>query len=453
MDDGYSPWSLLLLLVIIVIEIIFYGFGAAIQELNSAELVKRKEDGDKKAAGILKISNRAFAYANVVQVISTVGSLICGAILLGQGHRFLLHSFFADSPESGKGYFPMLVISAALLVMLVLCIGVTVPKKIAKRYPEKWAYGLLPLIRILSIPVYPAAWVVSGLSGLIARLFGVAPGKDTDNVTEEEIMSMVNEGHEQGVIQAGEAEMITNIFEFDDKEAGDIMTHRTNIMALDGNMTLDEALEVMLSGSNSRYPVYKENLDDIIGILHLKDAVLLQKQKGLKDKRLIDIEGLLRKPHFIPVTRNVSKLFQVMQSKKIHMVIVIDEYGQVEGLITMEDILEEIVGDILDEYDEEETFIQPSGNGYILKGMTPLEDVGELLSLDFEEEDYDTVNGFLISRLDRIPSDEEKPEIIYEGYRFSVLKVKNKMIDTIKVEKLPDLDTCQDEKKMVKCER
>ncbi len=445
MDDGYSPWSLLLLLGIIVIEVIFYGFGAAIQELNSAELLKRKEDGDRKAAGILKISNRSFAYANVVQVISTVNGLICGAYLLKQGQRFLLHSFFNNSTESGTGYLPMMAVSAVVLVIVLLCIGVLAPKRIAKRYPERWAYALLPAVRVLSIPVYPAAWLVSGLSGLAARLFGVTPGRDIDNVTEEEIMSMVNEGHEQGVIKASEAEMITNIFEFDDKEAGDIMTHRTNITALDGDMTLDEALEVMLSGSNSRYPVYRESLDDIIGILHLKEAVLLQKNESLRGKKLVDIEGLLRKPHFIPVTRNINKLFKAMQSRKIHMVIVIDEYGQVEGLITMEDILEEIVGNILDEYDEEEKFIIPSGSGYVMKGMTPLEDAGELLGLDFDEEDYDTVNGFLISKLDRIPSEDEKPEIRFGGYRFSILNVENKMIDTVRVEKLPKEEAAEEE--------
>lgn len=452
MDDGYSPWSLLLLLGIIFIEIIFYGFGAAIQELSEAELLKRKEEGDKKAAAILKISSRPFAYANLVQVISTVSGLVCGAYLLKQGQKFLLHSFYADFTESGKGYLAMMAVSAVFLVLVLLCIGVLVPKRIAKHYPEKWAYALLPAVRVLSVPVFPAAWAVNGISSLISRLFGVAPGKDIDNVTEEEIMSMVNEGHEQGVIKAGEAEMITNIFEFDDKEAGDIMTHRTNITALDGELTLDEAVEAMVAGSKSRYPVYRENLDDIIGILHLKDALLLQKKEILRKKKLKDIGGLLRKPTFIPVTRNVSKLFKSMQYRKIHMVIVIDEYGQVEGLITMEDILEEIVGDIMDEYDEEEKFIQPLRHGYLIKGMTPLEDVEELLSLEFDEEDYDTINGFLISKLDRIPSEDERPEILFGGYRFSVLKVENKMIDTVKVEKLPEsvnLETCQDKEKMV----
>ncbi len=448
---GEVPRSSLMLIGIIVIEAVFYGFGAAIQELPGAELERRKEEGDKKAAGILRILEHAFSYANVVQVVSAVCGLLCGASLLRTGQRLLLHSFYRNSPDSGAEWLSMLLLSAAVLLLVVLCIGVAVPKRLARHRPERWAYGLYPVVRVLSLPFYPAALLVSGLSALTARMFGAAPGADADNVTEEEIMSMVNEGHEQGVIKAGEAEMITNIFEFDDKEAGDIMTHRTNIAALSGELTLNEAAEQMLSGKNSRYPVYGESLDDIIGILHLKDAILLQKQGELGERKLSEIGGLLRKAHFIPVTRNVSKLFQSMQSKKIHMVIVIDEYGQVEGLITMEDILEEIVGDILDEYDEEEKFIQPVKNGYLIKGMAPLTDAAKVLKLPLSEEEYDTVNGFLISRLDRIPAEGERPEIVYGGWRFSVLKVQNKMIDTVRAEQLPEEEiTCQDEEKMVK---
>ena len=435
MDDGYSPWSLLLLLVIIVLEIVFYGVGEAVQKLNTSELLKRKEEGDKKATGILKIMNRSFTYSSVVLAASTLNGLLGGAILLKQGLKLLLHSFFEGDPQIGRwGAILLTVVTVGLL--FILCTGMVSAKRIAGKYPEAWAYRLLPVVRVFSVPFLPFAWAVGGISGLIATIFKAAPGKDTENVTEEDIMTMVNEGHEQGVIEASEAEMITNIFEFDDKEAGDIMTHRTSIQALCGDMTLDEALEAMLAGSNSRYPVYRENLDDIIGIIHLKDAVLFQKKEGFGEKKLAEIRGLLRKAYFVPVTRKIRKLFEVMRLRKIHLVMVIDEYGQVEGLITMEDILEEIVGNILDEYDKEEVFIQRLSDGWLIQGAAPLEEVGELLSLNFEDEDVDTLNGFLISRLDRIPSEDEKPEIVYEGCRFSVLKVENKMIKTVKVERI-----------------
>ena len=234
-----------------------------------------------------------------------------------------------------------------------------------------------------------------------------------ENVTEEDIKTMVNEGHEQGVLESSEAEMISNIFEFDDKEAGDIMTHRKNIVALDGSMTVRDVL------------VHAENPGEAQTALRL-------------------VPGMLRSAHFIPETRNINSLFKEMQSQKIHMEIVIDEYGQTAGLVTMEDILEEIVGNILDEYDEDEQFIVRGTDGILtMSGMTPLEDAQEELGVTFPEEDlenYDTINGLLISRLDRIPGEEEKPEVQYQGYLFSVLKVENKMIASVRVTRLPEED-------------
>ncbi|MCI8465380.1 MAG: HlyC/CorC family transporter [Lachnospiraceae bacterium] len=435
MDDGYSPWSLLLLLGIIGIETILYGFEAAIHELSVTELQKRKEEGDKRAAGILRMLGKSFTYSSVVLIAATLNGLLGGAMLLRQGQLFLLHSLFGNRPEEGWKSLVLLLVSAVFL-LVVLVTGMVSAKRIARKYAYGWAYRLLPVVRLVSLPYYPLACLAGAASRLIAGIFKAGPGTETENVTEEDIMTMVNEGHEQGVIEASEAEMITNIFEFDDKDAGDIMTHRTNITALSEELTLDEALEIMLDGSNSRYPVYKENLDDITGIIHLKDAVLYQKRKGLGERKLKELGGLLRRAPFIPVTRNIRKLFEVMRSRKIQMVIVVDEYGQVEGLITMEDILEEIVGNLLDEYDEEEVFIRKQGEGWLMKGVTPLSEVEELLDLDFEEEDYDTLNGFLISKLDRIPTKEERPDISYGGFRFLVLQVENKMIGLVRVERL-----------------
>ena len=263
-----------------------------------------------------------------------------------------------------------------------------------------------------------------------------------ENVTEEDIMTMVNEGHEQGVLESSEAEMITNIFEFDDKEAGDIMTHRKNIVALDGSMILEDAARFVLrESSNSRFPVYGEDLDDIIGTVHLRDILMHAEEPQQAKLPLAKVPGILRPAHFIPETRNINSLFKEMQSQKIHMEIVIDEYGQTAGIVTMEDILEEIVGNILDEYDEDEQFIVRTEQGWIMNGMTPLEDVQDELKITFPEEDldnYDTVNGLLISKLDRIPKEGEQPEIRYLGYLFAVTIVAHKMIHTVRVTQLPE---------------
>lgn len=263
-----------------------------------------------------------------------------------------------------------------------------------------------------------------------------------ENVTEEDIMTMVNEGHEQGVLESSEAEMITNIFEFDDKQASDIMTHRKNIVALDGSMTLKDAARFVLKeGKNSRFPVYGKDLDDIIGTVHMRDVLVHAENLQESRMEIANVPGVLRPAHFIPETRNINSLFKEMQSQKIHMEIVIDEYGQIAGLVTMEDILEEIVGNILDEYDVDEQFIvRGDDDALIMSGMTPLEDAEDELDFKFPEEDlenYDTINGLLISLLDRIPNEEERPEVRYQGYLFEVLKVENKMIHSVRVSKIP----------------
>ncbi len=254
---------------------------------------------------------------------------------------------------------------------------------------------------------------------------------------EDEIISMVNEGHEQGYIEASEAEMITNIFEFGDKKAQDIMTHRSNINAIDGSLNLEDAITFMLSENNSRFPVYEDNLDHIIGILHLKDALRIIKQKGNSKKSVSEIEGLLREAKFIPETRKIDLLFRTMQSTKLQMVIVVDEYGQTSGLIAMEDILEEIVGNIMDEYDEEEGHIEEKGKDkYIIEGITPLEELEERFDISFHEEVFETINGFLISKIGKIPDKKERFNITIEEYNFKVLSVENKMINRVLVTRL-----------------
>ena len=272
------------------------------------------------------------------------------------------------------------------------------------------------------------------------RIFGKGRWTAGEDLTEQEIMSMVNEGHENGVLQESEAEMINNIFTLDQKEAKDIMTHRKQIMALDGTCSLQEVLAEIRDMGYSRYPVYLDDVDNIIGIIHIKDILNQMLDQTNMEQQLTKINDLIRPASFIPETRNIDVLFKNMQSQKIHMEIVIDEYGQTAGIVTMEDILEEIVGNILDEYDVDEQYIvRGEGDALIMSGMTPLDEAQEELGIVFPEEDlenYDTINGLLISRLDRIPGDDEQPEIEYLGYRFCVLKVENKMIHSVRVTKL-----------------
>ncbi len=277
------------------------------------------------------------------------------------------------------------------------------------------------------------------LTGRLDKLLGKSnPG--SEEYIEEEIISMVNEGHEQGVIHENEVEMIQNIFDFTDKKAQDVMTHRRNINAIDGTTRLRDALNFMLDDTHSRYPVYLENLDNITGILFLKDAMRfhMRNQHQYDDWMIKDVPELLRPAVFIPETRNLSALFKNMQSRKLQMVIVADEYGQTAGLVAMEDILEEIVGNIQDEYDNDETMIEKQGNGdYIISGLAPLDEVAEMLGIQFAEDvEFETLNGYLISKLDKIPSDDEHSEILADGYSFQILKAANKVIEKVKAHKL-----------------
>ena len=272
----------------------------------------------------------------------------------------------------------------------------------------------------------------------LKKLFGKSRRGSGEDLTEQEIMSMVNEGHEHGVLQESEAEMINNIFTLDQKEAKDIMIHRKQIMALDGQETLQEALVQIRDMAYSRYPVYLDDIDNIVGIIHIKDILNQMQEPSVLEKQLTTIDNLIRPAPFIPETRNIDVLFKNMQSQKIHMVIVVDEYGQTAGLVTMEDILEEIVGNIFDEHDTvEEQIVEESDGSYLVDGMTDFDEVCELLEIPQEEtEDFDTLSGFLVSRINKITNDGEVFRVEAFGFEFDVLLVENKVIRTVRVKKL-----------------
>ncbi|MEY8356160.1 hemolysin family protein [Lachnospiraceae bacterium 54-53] len=441
MDDGNPLIRVIIFIAFIVLDAIFYGFGAAIQNVNTGELEHQMEEGSEKARKLLHIVNRPTRFVNTIQITSNLIGMVTGAFVLEQlGAQ--LGAILARGNVFSSHWLSLisLLLVSIVLIVLLISFGIIIPKRCAAKNPEKWGYGLLPFVSLLMIPLMPFTWLANKVAYFFLKLFGIDMASDNENVTEEDIMSMVNEGHEQGVLEAREAEMITNIFELNDKEAGDIMTHRKNLVSLDGEITLKEAVNFILKdGFNSRYPVYKKDVDDIIGILHMKDALIAAENRRNAGRGLSEIEGLLREAHFIPETRNINALFKEMQTRKIHMVIVVDEYGQTAGIVTMEDILEEIVGNILDEYDVDEVYIVPSEDGsYLMNGMTPLDDVEKTLNIEFDEEDYDsydTINGLLISKLDRIPQEGEQTEVSILGYSFKILQVENKIIQSIRVQK------------------
>lgn len=438
MDDGGSPAiGLLAFLVLTVINGLLYGFLTALEETSESQIHKRADEGNKHAAWLTTVKADPYKVRHSIQIIMTFVSSIFGIYLI----RLLGIAFtrsFLDEKAAVYLHILCYVIAAVLGIFLFAVLGIIAPQKVAARKSEKWLFAVAGIVRGMVSVIKPYMVLAEAVSNLTARIAGVDPNASFDDVTEEEIISMVNEGHEQGVLQASEAEMIHNIFEFDDKEAKDIMTHRKNIAAVDGHMQLYEVLEFVLNGNNSRFPVYREDIDNIVGVIHMKDVMIESRKEEYLNWRVQDIPGLVREAVFIPETRNINDLFKMMQSQKNHMVIVVDEYGQTAGIVAMEDILEEIVGNIFDEYDEEDTAIVHQEDGsYLMSGMASFDEVCDILQISVDEQEFDTLNGFLISLIGKIPADHERFQLEYQGWNFEVSAVRDKIIHTVKVTSCP----------------
>ena len=434
MDDGASPAiGLIVFLGLVIINGSGYGFLTALEEVSEGQVQKRAEAGSKHAAWLLAIMDSPYKVKHAVQILVTFVSGVFGIYQIRLLGDVMFRRLFLES-QNPYLLFWCYVLAALAGIFIFVVLGIIAPQKVAARKPEKWLFRLAGAVHGLLYLVWPYAFLAEKLSNLAVRLVGIDPNASFDDVTEEEIISMVNEGHEQGVLQASEAEMIHNIFAFDDKEAKDIMTHRKHVNAIEGGTLLKEALEIILEGNNSRFPVYKGDIDNIIGILHMKD-VMIESRKGLYlDRKIQEIPGLVREVAFIPETRNINELFKGMQSKKNHMVVVVDEYGQTAGIVAMEDILEEIVGNIFDEYDEEETDVACQADGsYLIRGMAPFGEVCETLHISAEGAEYETLSGYLISLISKIPGEHEQFELDDQGWHFHVLSVRDKMIHMVKV--------------------
>lgn len=442
-DGGASACSMILFLVLLFIEAVLSGFGRAIYLMNEKEIARKaEEENDRKSLLLNRIIVHSTIYVNSIQMITTLIDLVMGCFFLPKWATqfrawFLEWSVFQGVSETVLGVFA-LVVATVCLMYILLTFSILLPRKLAQKHPDAWAYRFIGYIQFLRTVLYPLTGIVAVSANAFLRLLGFRTVDEQADVTEEEIISMVNEGHEQGVLEAGEVEMITNIFEFGDKEASDIMTHRNNITAIESTMPFKDALHFMLKESNSRYPVYEENLDHIVGVLYLKDAMRFHTSDESLNAPVGSVKGLIRKAVYVPETKNIDALFRSMQSEKNQMVIVIDEYGQTSGLVTMEDILEEIVGNIMDEYDAEENHIRIRGeNEYVIEGMTKLADLEERFGIHFEESEFETLNGYLISIIDRIPDEGERIEVRIDGYLFQIVKVEKNVIQTVLVTKLP----------------
>ena len=302
------------------------------------------------------------------------------------------------------------------------------PKRLAMKNYEKIAFGTIGIIRAISIITSPFVKFLTLVTNSISKLFGVGENEE-ESVTEEEIKMMVDQGEEKGTIKEEEKELINNVFEFNDITASEIMKHRKDIFAVDINISNDELMEELSKEEYrySRIPVYDETIDEIKGILYIKDVLKNIGKKNFK------VKNVVKDAYFVSQTRLINEVFKELQKNKMQIAIIIDEYGGTAGLITMEDILEELVGDIYDEYDKEEKeFEKIDENTYIIVGSMPIYDVNKLLNANIPEGDYDTLSGFLQEKLGRIPEEEENPIIETKEVTYKIEKYEDKRILKVK---------------------
>jgi len=329
---------------------------------------------------------------------------------------------------------PMLVLACLGLGCILFLFGRLVPYRLAVRAPEKTLLSVLPVFSLCITLLTPFRIILSVISGICLRLFGIDPNQPAEQVTEEEIRSMVEESSESGGIEQSEMEMINNIFEFDDRTAEEVMTHRTEMIAVPVDATLPEVIDHAVEEGCSRIPVYEDDIDNIIGVLYVKDLL----QFVTKPPAEFNIRKHMRSALFVPETTRCEDLMQQLKTKKLQMAIVVDEYGGTSGLVTMEDLIESIFGSIQDEYDDEEELItKTSESSYLINGITTLEEVEKLFDIKFPEEtEYDTLGGFITEQLDHIPADDEKAQVKCEDILFTVISIEDRRIAKVRAEKL-----------------
>ena len=437
MDSDYWICSLIVFFLIVVFTMILHGFDAAISGLTEIELQVRAENDDAKARKLLALLQKEEYYKVMDDLLTPILGIVSGVLVVPSVSDKILEQSFCGQ----EWYWSIGVYAGVILIMILILVffGITLPRQVSLNAPEKWALRYSGVERAVEFFAEPFMRVINALTAGVIKLFGHTYHAEEEAVTEDEIISMVNEGHEQGVLEQTEAEMIHNIFEFNDKCAEDIMTRRTEINALSADITLDEAVLSILEQTNSRYPVYREQIDELVGVMHLKDAMKAYQKQENHNRKISEIPGLLRDVRYVPRTRNVADLFQKMQQENVYMVIVVDEYGQTDGLITMEDILEEIVGNIFDEYDEEENdIIRLEQDTYRMEGLAPLKDVEEQLGIRFHDDDHDTLSGYMTAQIGRIPvsGSEEDFAVEVEGFAFRAERIENRVISLVRVEKI-----------------
>lgn len=431
------PLQLLLQVVLILLNAFFASAEIAIISLNKTKLEKLSEDGDKSAKRLLKLTDAPANFLSTIQIGITLAGFLGSAFAADNFASLLANWVYNDLKWQAISYSVINTFSVILITIILsyftLVFGELVPKRIAMQKPYKVAKFASKVISAISIIMKPVIWFLSFSTNLILKIFRYKIEAEEENVTEDEIKMMVDLGEKKGTVEENEKKWIENVFEFNDTIVREIMTPSRDVKYVLLDNSRKEIEEMIRETGFSRYPVCKTNLNDVVGVLNIKDYFLNQDKK---------IKDLVRPAYFVPETTLCDDLFHNLQKTKNGIAIIVDEYGTTTGIITTEDLLEEIVGNIYDEYDEEEVeFKKISENEYQVAGDLLVSDLSEYLNMDIEESDaYDTVGGLIFSCLDSVPKDNSKITIEKDGLSFTVMKIQNRRIKEVIVKILPKKD-------------
>lgn len=436
-DPGSIIFKLVLLFVLILVNAFFAMSEIAIISLNDNMIDKLAEEGHKKAKLIKKLTENPSNFLSTIQIGVTLAGFLTSASASTTFAEMLADAVMKTAPNLPRGIIEgvSVVVITVIMSYFSLVLGELAPKRMGMQKPEEIAYKVVGILLIVKKFTTPFVKILSLSTNAVVRLCGFDPNASDDVVTEEEIRMMVDVGEEKGVIENIQKEMINNIFEFDDIDVTDIMTHRTDMIAVEDTESLEELVNLSIEHGYSRIPVYHEDQDNIIGIVYVKD-LLKYVSKAMPENE--SPKTLMREAYYVPSSKNCGKLFNEMTEKRLQMAVVVDEYGGTAGIVTMEDLVEAIVGNIKDEYDdEEEEIVEESENIFTIDGTTYIEEVNELVGDIIPEGDYDTLGGFIISLLDFLPQDGDMNEVVYENLKFTILDVEDRRIGKVRVEITP----------------
>ena len=435
-DDPLLP-KLIILLVLVLVNAFFAAAEIAVLSLSEARLKKQAGEGDKQAARLLVLTQAPDHFLSAIQIAVTLAGLLSSAFAADSFSDplvdWLVHDlgFTVISPGSLNGV--MVVLITVVLSYFSLVLGELVPKRIAMKRTEAVAKFTVGAVSAVAVIFRPVIWLLSKSTDAVLRLLRIDPQAEAEDVSEDEILMMVELGEERGAIEASEKEMIGNIFRFSNITAGDMMIHRTDMVTVRAEADGEDVLHAILTSGHSRFPVYREDADHIVGILNTRDFLLNAREECPKP-----LAGLLRPAYFVPESVRTDILFRDMQSKKVHMAIVVDEYGGTSGLVTVEDLLEKIVGDIYDEFDpQEETELEQVEPGvWKVSGSCGLERVAKALELEFPGgEEPNTLGGLVFAQLSAIPEDGAQFEVDACGLHIRVLRFADRRVEWALVSK------------------